>query len=305
MSLQGLIAAPHTPFRPDGELWLDQVQVQAEHLVRTGVSGAFVGGSTGEGISLTTDERLRLVHRWCEVAQESSLQVIAHVGHNCQRDAIDLATAARQSGAAAVAAFAPSYFRPDNVAELIRFLRPIAAAAEPTPFYYYDIPVMTRVELPVVEVLKAASEALPSLVGVKATNMDLMSLQECLAYDNGRYNILFGVDENLLTVLPLGVKGAVGSTYNLAAPLYLQIIEAFHRGDWAVAQRLQLKSVQLIRCLAKFGFMPAAKYAMSLIGVDCGPCRSPLSNLSTAQKESLKTELETLGFFEWQTLTQQ
>ena len=69
MKLTGLIAAPHTPFHDDGSLNLSAVEKQAEHFQRTGVSGAFVGGSTGEATSLTVAERCDLVQRWCQVAQ--------------------------------------------------------------------------------------------------------------------------------------------------------------------------------------------------------------------------------------------
>ena len=106
--IQGLIAAPHTPFRADGDLWLDQVELQAEHLQRTGVCAVFVGGSTGEAASLTVDERIQLVKRWCEATKDSELRVIAHIGHNCQRDAIAMAAQAVKQGVLAISSFAPT-----------------------------------------------------------------------------------------------------------------------------------------------------------------------------------------------------
>ena len=108
------------------------------------------------------------------------------------------------------------------------------------------------------------------------------------------------MDEILLSVLPLGVSGAVGSTYNFAAPLYVELVKAFEDGDFEKARSLQLKSVQIVRCLASYGFMPAAKSAMAMIGVDCGICRPPARNLSETQKQSLRSDLENLGFFDWQ-----
>ena len=108
------------------------------------------------------------------------------------------------------------------------------------------------------------------------------------------------MDEILLTVLPLGIRGAVGSTYNFATPLYLDLLEAFNRQDFATARRLQLTSVEMVRCLARFDFLPAAKYSMSLIGVDCGICRPPARNLTSAKKQELKAALEQIGFFRWQ-----
>lgn len=300
MTLQGFIAAPHTPFKSDGSLWLEQVRVQAEHLTKTGVSGAFVGGTTGEATSMTTHERCLLIQAWCEAASNLPLKVIGHVGHNCQQDAITIARFAEEQGADAISAFAPSYFRPGSLDDLIHFLQPIADNAPSCPFYFYDIPSMTGVHLPMPELLKRAADELPTLAGLKATTDDLMSLQECLEQAGDQYNILFGMDEILLTVLPLGIRGAVGSTYNFAAPLYLDLLEAFNRQDFATAQSLQLTSVEMVRCLARFDFLPAAKYSMSLIGVDCGICRPPGRNLTSAQKQELRADLEKIGFFRWQ-----
>lgn len=300
MPTEGLIAAPHTPFDSQGRLNRDVIALQAEHLVRSGVVGVFVGGSTGEGLSLTTDERMALVETWRKVAPAESLKLIAHVGHNSQADAVALASQAAGVGVDAIAAFAPSYYRPQTVSELVGFFEPIAAAATGCDFYYYDIPSMTAVGLSVIELLKAAEGRIPTLRGVKATNMDLMQLQECLAFNDGGIDVLFGFDENLLAGLALGARGAVGSTYNLVAPLYLRVIEAFDRGDWQTAREHQLQAVRIVRCLQKFGFMRAAKQAMAFVGVDCGACRAPFLPMSTQERDSLKRELEEVGFFQWQ-----
>src|SRR5438552_6040750 len=116
--LDGLIAAPYTPFDAAGELNLAVVEKQCALLLSTGVKGAFVCGTTGEGMSLTLSERMAVAQRWVDVAGKK-LNVIVHAGHNCQRDAAALARHARQIGAAAVAALPPSFFKPANVEQLV------------------------------------------------------------------------------------------------------------------------------------------------------------------------------------------
>ena len=93
---------------------------------------------------------------------------------------------------------------------------------------------MTGVAIPTAQFLERAAKSIPTLHGVKFTNNDLMTLQECLAL--GEFDIVFGYDELLLAGLALGVKGAVGSTYNFAAPLYRRLIDDFGRGDFAAAR---------------------------------------------------------------------
>src|SRR5690349_8218620 len=88
--LSGLVAAPHTPFDAEGSLYLDVIEEQAALLADSGVSGAFVCGTTGEGLSLTAEERKAVARQWVNVAR-GRLKVIVHVGHASQREAIDLA----------------------------------------------------------------------------------------------------------------------------------------------------------------------------------------------------------------------
>jgi N-acetylneuraminate lyase len=112
--LRGLIAAPHTPMRPDGGINFAAVQQQSAVLVAGGVAAAFVCGTTGEGASLTSAERMRLVERWVEVAPPP-LAVIAHVGHTSVAEARVLAGHAQSAGAKAISALAPYFFKPRGV----------------------------------------------------------------------------------------------------------------------------------------------------------------------------------------------
>jgi N-acetylneuraminate lyase len=299
LRLHGLIAATHTPFTSDGALNLPAVERQAEHLLRDGIRIVFIGGSTGESHSLTFAERRDLTQRWTEVARGTDLRVVVHVGSNCLEDARALAAHAQQAGAAAVAALAPSYFKPGSIDMLVRCCAHIAGGAPELPFYYYDIPSMTGVSLPAPAFLEAAADRIPTLAGLKFTNPDLMAYQQCLACLDGRFDVPWGVDEYSLAALALGAKGAVGSTYNFAAPLYHRMWDAFARGDLAGARVEQFRSVQLIRCLAGFGYMGAAKALMGMLGVDVGPARLPNTNPSPDDLTRLRGELEAIGFFDW------
>jgi N-acetylneuraminate lyase len=297
--LNGLVAATHTPFDNDGNLRLDIVEKQADHLLRKGVSTIFIGGTTGESHSLTVDERLALAQRWSEVIRGSALRLVVHVGSNCLADARTLAAQAQKLSASAISALAPSYFKPKSLDILIACCRDIAAAAPSLPFYFYDIPSMTGVNLSMPDFLATAPDRIPTLAGIKFTNSDLMAYQRCLRAHDGRFDILWGTDEYLLAALSLGAQGAVGSTYNFAAPLYHRLIAAFSTGDLPAARAEQFRSVQLVDLLSSFGFMAAAKATMAFLGIDVGPPRLPNPNLDPQQSQRLKEALDRLGFFDW------
>jgi N-acetylneuraminate lyase len=297
--LTGLVAATHTPFRDDGELNLDAVEKQAAHLQKSGVGTVFIGGSTGESSSLALQERLALCERWAEVIKGTSLRLVVHVGANCLQDARALARQAEKLGASAISALCPSYFKPRSVDMLVACCAEIIRDARDIPFYFYDIPALTGVSLSMPDFLAAAKDRLATLAGLKFTNPDMMAYQLCLRADGGRWDVPWGIDEHMLGALALGAKGAVGSGFNFAAPVYNRLIAAFERGDFAAAREEQFRGVRLIQLFVSYGYMGAAKAAMKMLGVDVGPARLPNNSLTAEQTAKLRGELEAMGFFDW------
>ncbi|MES2707248.1 MAG: dihydrodipicolinate synthase family protein [Verrucomicrobiota bacterium] len=297
--LHGLVAATHTPFHDDGPLNLNVIEPQAAHLTHHGVGTVFIGGTTGECHSLTLQERLRLSDRWLEVCRASGPKVVVHVGSNCLIDARTMAERAEERGAAAIAAFAPSYFKPASLEVLVSWCGEIAAAAPATPFYFYDFPAMTGVAFPMPDFLAMAGERIPTLAGLKFTNPDLVAYQFCLRAGDGLWDLPSGVDEHLLAALTLGARGAVGSGFNFAAPIFNRLLAAFAAGDTDAAREEQFRVVRLGRLLSSFGYMAGAKAVMEILGVPVGPPRAPHVPLSPARKWALRRELESMGFFEW------
>src|SRR5690606_29017550 len=131
--------------------------------------GVFICGSTGEGMSMTVEERKATAEAWADVAPGHDLEVIVQVGANSQRDAMELASHAANLKVRSISAHAPCYFLPKSVDDLIEFFVPVAKAAKGTPFYYYDIPDMTGVRLPTAEFLRRGQDRIPNLAGVKYT----------------------------------------------------------------------------------------------------------------------------------------
>lgn len=298
MKLHGLVAAAHTPFHPDGSLAPEVVPIQAAHLVGSGLRAVFITGSTGEGHSLTRDERLAIFRAWAEAGPAHDLAVVAHVGSNCLEDSKAFAAAAADLGLDATAMLSPSYYKPDSLDTLIACCAEVAAAAPRQPFYYYDIPALTGVRFPMTEFLAAAPARIPNLAGIKFTNDDLGEYTRCLAA--GDFDIPWGNDERLLAALEVGAKGAVGSSYNFAAPLYQKLIAAFERGDLDAARHFQQQAVDLIDTLASVGYLGAAKALMDWQGVPLGPARLPVMTPTGAQLESLREKLRALGAHEWE-----
>jgi N-acetylneuraminate lyase len=158
---------------------------------------------------------------------------------------------------------------------------------------------MTGVNFRVAEVLEAGVGRIPTLAGAKFTYENLMDYARCVRLRDGRFDLLFGRDEILLSALAVGARGAVGTTYGFASPLFLRVIKAYEAGDMATAQAEQARAVEMIALLIRHGGLPAMKAVMKMIRVDCGPVRLPLRDLTLEQRHALHLDLERIGFFEY------
>jgi N-acetylneuraminate lyase len=147
-----------------------------------------------------------------------------------------------------------------------------------------------------IDLLKNVDGKISNFKGIKYTAENFMDFLSCLHFQNGKYDMLWGRDENLLSSLVLGCNGAVGSTYNYAAPLYFGIINAFKSNDLAKAQRLQQQSVDMISLLGKYGGIATGKSYMKIVGLDCGEFRLPVKNMTEKEFQLFKEDTEKINF---------
>ena len=289
-----LIPATFTGFDDAGEIDLGAVERQAEALAAAGTRRVFVNGTTGEFPSLSVPERIRLADRWCDAA-DGELGVIVHVGHTSLPDAARMAERAEARGAAGIAAITPFFFRPTTPQRLVAFTAQIAAAAPSTPFFHYHMPSVTHVRLPAAEVLELSAERIPTFAGMKFTHDDLLEYAACLAIAGDELEVLFGRDELLLPALAEGARGAVGTCYTFALPLFELLAAAFARGDLEASNAAQGRARELIETGLALGGLPAFKQMMEIVGVPCGACRPPLAGVDREAQRRLSDALERAG----------
>lgn len=295
--LQGLIAAPFTPMNQDGSLNLQLIPSYYAFLKHNGVTGAFICGSTGEGVSMTVKEKMAVAEAWAAcTGHDEDFKVMTLLGGTSIADCKDLAKHAKQIGLYGVSFTAPFYFKPGSVDLLAQCCAEIAATVPDMPFYYYHIPVLTGVGFSMIDLLQSIDGKVPNFAGIKYTHEDFMDYLSCLRFQNGKYDMLWGRDENMLSALVLGAKGSVGSTFNYAAPLYYKLIDAFNAGELETAQQLQQQSIDMIRLLGKYGGIATGKAYMKLVGLDCGEFRIPVKNMSADAFELFRKDVESLSF---------
>ena len=295
----GLINAPFTPFHADGSVNLAPIPAYAELLVRNGLKGVFINGSSGEGYMLTEDERMQLAEAWMQAAPEG-FKVIVHVGSTCVKSSRRLAEHAQKIGAWGIGAMATPFPKIGRIEELVKYCEEIAAGAPNLPFYYYHIPAFNGAFLSMLDFLKAVDGRIPNFAGIKYTFESLYEYNRCRRYKDGKFDMLHGQDETILPCLAMGgAQGGIGGTTNYNGRVLTNILEAWAEGDLNKARELQNFAEDVIDVICHYrGNIVGGKRIMKLIGLDLGPNRTPFQNMTDAEEEAMKAELEAINFFE-------
>ncbi len=283
--LSGLLAAPFTAFDENGEVNYTIIQKQADSLVSDGVKGAYICGTTGEGISCSLEERIQIMEAW-KKASAGRLFLIAHTGALSLKDVAILNRKAVELHFDAVSVVPPTYFKPSNEESLAEYCMAAASSAPELPFYYYHT-MNSGVNLSMTRFLKIADGQIPNLAGIKFNHHNLYEYQNCLHACGGKYDIIFGVDEFFAGALALGAECFIGSTYNYSAALYQRIWEAFRQGDWNTVKINMHRVCRGVDLLVQNGGIPAGKAMMLIKDIDCGNARLPLKQLTGEKRREI------------------
>lgn len=296
---EGLIAAPFAPMDAKGEIMYNQISGYYDFLEKNKVVGAFINGSTGEGVSLTQKEKMNTVEAWTANSKaKKTVKVISLIGGTCYKECIENAQHSAENGVDAIALLAPYYFKPTGAKQLAEFCALVAETVPQTPVYFYHIPVLSGCFVPMYDFLQEAAPMIPNLAGIKYTHEDFMDFLSCIHFMDGKFEMMWGRDENMLSALVLGTRSAVGSTFNYAAPLYYQLIKAFDQGDLDTARKLQQMSIDMIRLLGKYGGIATGKAYMKYIGRNMGQFRLPVKNTWVENYKKFAEDVNSLNMQE-------
>lgn len=297
--IKGLIDAPFTPMLPNGEVNYEPIQAYADLLVRNGLKGVFINGSSGEGYLLSDEERMKLAECWIQ-AVPKDFKVIVHVGSTCVKASRKLAAHAAEIGAWGIGAMATPFPKIGRIEELVKYCQEIASGAPALPFYYYHIPAFNGAYLPMTSFLTAVDGVIPNFAGIKYTYESLYEYNQCRLYKNGKYDMLHGQDETLLPSLAMGgAQGGIGGTTNYNGRELVGILNAWAAGDLETAREKQNFAQEVINVICHYrGNIVAGKRIMKLIGLDLGPNRIPFQNMTDQEELQMKSELEAIHFFD-------
>lgn len=288
---QGIFPAFYACYDSSGDISPERVRLLVGHFIEKGVKGLYVGGSSGECIYQSVDERKVVLENVLEAAN-GKLTIIAHVACNNTRDSEELARHAESLGVDAIAAIPPIYFHLPEYA-IAKYWNDISNAAPHTDFVIYNIPQLAGVGLSgalLSEMLKN-----PRLIGVKNSSLPVQDIEmyKDEGSRDGRPFVVFnGEDEQLISGLVIGAEGGIGGTYGMMPELYLKLYELVSNREIDDARKLQYDLDRIIYTITSTrGNMYASIKEVLRIreGLDIGGVRPPLYNLEAEDVPRIET----------------
>lgn len=291
--LTGIFTALVTPFDKDGNIMFDSLQKHVDYLVGQGVDGFYVNGSTGESFLMTSEERKKVIESVIEV-NAGRATVINHCGAIGTRLSLDLVRHSATLPVDALSSVPPFYYG-FSQDELVGYYNDLANASG-KPFIVYNMPKFSGVVI--TPSLMAKLRENPKIQGLKFTHNDFFALQQIKASDPDLvvYN---GYDEMAICGLSLGCDGAIGSTYNVIAPLIIKLRQLCLANDYQAALKVQaVVNDYIVMMSSKTGKLFAVlKYLISeREGIDYGICRKPFAELSDADRDICRNLLASFVF---------
>lgn len=281
MKIEGIIPALVTPFREDYSVDYEALEQLVERLIGQGIGGFYACGSTAECFLLTEEERKKILETVVRQVN-GRVPVIAHIGDIGTQKSVELARHAESVGASAVSSTPPFYFK-FSTDEIAGYYADISKAVE-LPLILYNIPALSGVELSVQSLGVLLNSC--RVLGLKYTSYNLFELERIhRAYPALKlYN---GHDELYCNALPIGITGAIGSTFNVMAGKYLAIRQDYEAGAMQAASKRQSEVNALIDVLIQTGVNAGIKYLLTRSGISCGDSRPPFRPLTAAQRGQL------------------
>ena len=291
--LKGIMPALVTPFTKTGEVDLEAFRRLIQFVIDEGVSGILAGGTTGEFVNLSLEERKDTISLAVDEAN-GRVPVIAGTGYSSTKQTIELSNYACDAGADAALIVAPYYLGATDKS-LYEHFSQVARAVE-LPLILYNIPQSTGNYIPreVVEDLAT----IDNIVGMKDSSGNFPYLMSLLEKVGDKISIVVGYDEIVFPALVAGAQGAILASANIIPDIWLKIYSAVQDSNLAKARKLQMEIQKLTRIITRHGGALPVKSALKMMDLGVGRTRMPIvsgGSLTWEIREEMRLELERLG----------
>lgn len=288
MKFTGVIPALVTPLRADETINTEVLESLMAHLVSEGADGFYVGGATGEGLALKTEERMVLAE--AAVKYACGKPTIVQIAAADYRDAIALAKHAESVGADAISATAPVFFGYDED-DVYNYYKGLANAVHVPLMMYYN----TAAGFTFTADFAARVFGIDNVTAIKWTSSNYYEMLRLKDITQGEMNIINGPDEMLLMGLSAGADGGIGTTYNFQMKNIRAVYDNFVAGNIDEARAAQMKADRVIKALLGYKIIPATKVIMEQMGFKVGEASFPMKRYTAEQRSEIVESVRKSG----------
>ena len=280
-----------TPFNSDETINYNKLDELLDYHCTHGTDAIIICGTTGESATMTEEEHMQCV-KFAIDRVKGRIPVIAGTGSNCTRTAIDMSKEAADYGADGLLLVTP-YYNKATQAGLIGHYTAVAKEAK-APIIMYSVASRTGCNIEPATVAELVKNV-DNIVAVKEASGNISQVAKIMALTDGNIDLYSGNDDQIVPMLSLGAKCVISVLSNVAPQETHDICEKFFKGDVKGSAALQLKALPLIEQLfCEVNPIPVKK-AMQLMGVECGPLRMPLTEISKEHEQALAKAMKDFG----------
>lgn len=280
-----------TPFNEDESINYDKLDQLIDYHCNHGTDSIIICGTTGESATMTEEEHAECVRFAIERAK-GRLPVIAGTGSNCTKTAIELSRDAAEHGADGLLIVTP-YYNKATQEGLYRHYEMVAKEAK-APIIMYSVASRTGCNI-APETAANLVKNVDNIVGIKEASGNISQVAKIMSLTDGQIDLYSGNDDQIVPILSLGGKGVISVLSNIAPQETHDICAKYFAGDIEGSAKLQLKAIPLIEKLfCEVNPIPVKK-AMQLMGVDCGPLRMPMTEMTEANAAKLAQAMKDFG----------
>ena len=283
----GVATAIVTPMNGDYSINYEKFGELILNQMKAGVSALVVCGTTGESATLTIKEKLDLIKYAVEKAN-GKIKIIAGTGSNNTETAIYLSKEAEALGADGLLIVTP-YYNKCNQDGLYMHYEKIANSVN-LPIILYNVPSRTGVNISAETTVKLSK--IDNIIGIKEATTDLVQIAEIISKTDDSFSVYSGNDNLTLPILALGGKGVISVLSNIMPKDMIFLYNSYYNGNLIKARETNNKLLEIMNNLFIDVNPIPVKEAMNTLGYDVGPCRLPLSKMSTEKYIKLNDTLQ-------------
>lgn len=278
-----------TPLTAEERINTEVLKKLINDMIDKGAEGFYIGGATGEGLKIRTEERMILAEESMN-AIAGRVPAIIQVASMNTNDALLLVKHAEKIGADAISATPPLFFQYDED-DVYNYYKALAEASSLPVMVYYNPAAGFNMNAN----FAARMFEIDNVTAIKWTSPNFFEMNRLKDITHGEMNIINGPDEMLLMGLNAGADGGIGTTYNFQLETIKGIYNAFKNGDIQKAQELQTKANRVISVLLKYKIIPATKAVVEAMGYDVGNAAFPMKKYTNEQKAQIIAEFKAAG----------